>query len=307
MRLIFTTFVAIVGIATAPLAATFGPLVEANELANALNEKQPVLLDIRNDGYADSHVDGALWAPYKLFRGTKDNPGGLMDLAALEEHLEKLGLEQDEPIVVISEGNTDTDFGAAARVYWTLKSTGFTDLSILNGGRIAWRDANLPLNNTPETAVPSQLDLEFDTTWLADTQHVSSVVKGETSGLLVDARLPEFFAGDKAHGAAKRPGTLPGAINQSYATFFENGAAAISTPTDVSALKASLGIKGNEEVISFCNTGHWAATHWFALSELANVENAKLYAGSMVEYSNADLPMENTPGVLKNLLRQIGL
>jgi len=306
MRLILTTLVAIVGIATAPLAATFGPLVEADDLANALDTKQPVLLDIRNDGYADSHVDGALWAPYKLFRGTKDNPGGLMDLAVLEEHLEKLGLEQDEPIVIISEGNTDTDFGAAARVYWTLKSTGFTDLSILNGGRIAWRDANLPLNNTFETAVPSQLDLEFDTTWLADTQHVSSVVKGENSGLLVDARLPEFFAGDKAHGAAKRPGTLPGAVNQSYATFFENGAAAISTPTDISALKASLGIKGDEEVISFCNTGHWAATHWFALSELANVENAKLYAGSMVEYSNADLPMENTPGVFKNLLRQIG-
>lgn len=306
MRLILTTLVAIVGIATAPLAATFGPLVEANDLANALDAKQPVLLDIRNDGYADSHVDGALWAPYKLFRGTKDNPGGLMDLAVLEEHLEKLGLEQDEPIVIISEGNTDTDFGAAARVYWTLKSTGFTDLSILNGGRIAWRNANLPLNNTLETAVPSQLNLEFDTTWLADTQHVSSVVKGENSGLLVDARLPEFFAGDKAHGAAKRPGTLPGAINQSYATFFENGAAAISTPTDISALKASLGIKGDEEVISFCNTGHWAATHWFALSELADVENAKLYAGSMVEYSNADLPMENTPGVFKNLLRQIG-
>ncbi|WP_341246308.1 sulfurtransferase [Nereida ignava] len=306
MRLILTTLVAIVGIATAPLAATFGPLVEADDLANALDTKQPVLLDIRNDGYADSHVDGALWAPYKLFRGTKDNPGGLMDLAVLEEHLEKLGLEQDEPIVIISEGNTDTDFGAAARVYWTLKSTGFTDLSILNGGRIAWRDANLPLNNTFETAVPSQLNLEFDTTWLADTQHVSSVVKGENSGLLIDARLPEFFAGDKAHGAAKRPGTLPGAVNQSYATFFENGAAAISTPTDISALKASLGIKGDEEVISFCNTGHWAATHWFALSELANVENAKLYAGSMVEYSNADLPMENTPGVFKNLLRQIG-
>ena len=306
MRLILTTLVAIVGIATAPLAATFGPLVEADDLANALDTKQPVLLDIRNDGYADSHVDGALWAPYKLFRGTKDNPGGLMDLAVLEEHLEKLGLEQDEPIVIISEGNTDTDFGAAARVYWTLKSTGFTDLSILNGGRIAWRDANLPLNNTFETAVPSQLNLEFDTTWLADTQHVSSVVKGENSGLLVDARLPEFFAGDKAHGAAKRPGTLPGAVNQSYATFFENGAAAISTPTDISALKASLGIKGDEEVISFCNTGHWAAIHWFALSELANVENAKLYAGSMVEYSNADLPMENTPGVFKNLLRQIG-
>ena len=306
MKFILTTLVAIVSIASAPLAATFGPLVEADELAGALDKEQPILLDIRNSGYEDSHVDGALWAPYKLFRGTKENPGGLMDLTVLEGQLEKLGLEQDDPIVIISEGNTDTDFGAAARVYWTLKSTGFRDLSILNGGRIAWRDEKLPLNNTLETAVPSQLDLEFDTTWLADTQHVSSVVKGETSGLLVDARLPEFFVGDKAHGAAKRPGTLPGAVNQSYSTFFENGAATISTPADVSALKATLGIKGGEEVISFCNTGHWAATHWFALSELAGVENAKLYAGSMVEYSNADLPMQNTPGVFKNLLRQIG-
>jgi thiosulfate/3-mercaptopyruvate sulfurtransferase len=71
-------------------------------------------------------------------------------------------------------------------------------------------------------------------------------------------------------------------------------------------LKSALGLEGDEEVISFCNTGHWAATHWFALSELAGIENSKLYAASMVEYSNFDLPMENTPGIFKNLLRQIG-
>ena len=306
MKLSLSIFATIVGIATAPFAATFGPLVEARDLAAAINQVQPVLLDIRNKGYEDSHVDGALWAPYKLFRGPKENPGALVDVKVLEQNLEQLGLKQDAPIVIISEGDTNTDFGAAARVYWTLKSTGFKDLSILNGGRIAWRDAKLPLNNNAETAIPSQLDLEFNTTWLADTKHVASVVKGEASGLLVDARLPAFFAGDKSHGAAKRPGTLPGAVNQSYAVFFEKDAAAISKPTDVAALKASLGIKGDEEVISFCNTGHWAATHWFALSELAQVENAKLYAGSMVEYSNADLPMENTPGLFKNLLRQIG-
>ena len=306
MKLSLSIFATIVGIATAPFAATFGPLVEARDLAAAINQVQPVLLDIRNKGYEDSHVDGALWAPYKLFRGPKENPGALVDVKVLEQNLEQLGLKQDAPIVIISEGDTNTDFGAAARVYWTLKSTGFKDLSILNGGRIAWRDAKLPLNNNAETAIPSQLDLEFNSAWLADTKHVASVVKGEASGLLVDARLPAFFAGDKSHGAAKRPGTLPGAVNQSYAVFFEKDAAAISKPTDVAALKASLGIKGDEEVISFCNTGHWAATHWFALSELAQVENAKLYAGSMVEYSNADLPMENTPGLFKNLLRQIG-
>ena len=83
MKFILTTLVAIVSIASAPLAATFGPLVEADELAGALDKEQPILLDIRNSGYEDSHVDGALWAPYKLFRGTKENPGGLMDLTVL--------------------------------------------------------------------------------------------------------------------------------------------------------------------------------------------------------------------------------
>jgi thiosulfate/3-mercaptopyruvate sulfurtransferase len=307
MKLSLSIIATSLGIATAPLASTFGPLVEANDLAKALETEQPVLLDIRNKGYDDSHVDGALWAPYKLFRGTKENPGALVNINELEQHLEQLGLQQNEPIVIISEGDSNTDFGAAARVYWTLKSTGFQDLSILNGGRVAWRDAKLPLNNTPETAEASQLELEFDTKWSVDTQQVSSIVGGESSSILVDARLPEFFEGNKAHGAAKRPGTLPGAINQSYAVFFEDDAATITKPADSAAVKASLGIKGDEEVVSFCNTGHWAATQWFALSELAGVENAKLYAGSMVEYSNADLPMENTPGMFKNFLRQIGL
>jgi len=36
MKFILTTLVAIVSIASAPLAATFGPLVEADELAGAL-------------------------------------------------------------------------------------------------------------------------------------------------------------------------------------------------------------------------------------------------------------------------------
>jgi len=38
---------------------------------------------------------------------------------------------------------------------------------------------------------------------------------------------------------------------------------------------------------------------------VAGFENVKLYPGSMVEYSNLDLPMENTPGVFKNLLNSL--
>jgi len=48
MKLSLSIIATSLAIATAPLASTFGPLVEANDLAQALETEQPVLLDIRN-------------------------------------------------------------------------------------------------------------------------------------------------------------------------------------------------------------------------------------------------------------------
>jgi thiosulfate/3-mercaptopyruvate sulfurtransferase len=50
--------------------------------------------------------------------------------------------------------------------------------------------------------------------------------------------------------------------------------------------------------VSFCNTGHWAAINWFALSELAGVENTRLYAESVVEWTQAGYPLMNQPSRL---------
>lgn len=300
MKTLLSAIALVVGFVTAASATTFQPLVGSQELAASLKTTQPVLLDIRAEGYEEGHVDDAISAPYGLFRGPKENPGQVVDVEQLEETFEKLGLKLDDTIVVISDGKTSTDFGAAARVYWTLKSTGFTDLAILNGGHAAWTNAGFAISKETKVLEPTELDLTFDEKWLADTQQVASVVAGETSAVLVDARLSEFYEGKKAHKAAKQPGTLPGAINHAFTTFFEKDAPAISKISDPKALKATLGVEEGKEVISFCNTGHWAATHWFAVSELAGVKNAKLYAGSMVEYSNSSLPMENVPGAEKN-------
>ena len=43
------------------------------------------------------------------------------------------------------------------------------------------------------------------------------------------------------------------------------------------------------------NTGHWAATNWFVLSEVAEIQDVKLYAESLVEWSALNKPMENVP------------
>lgn len=292
--------------AGAALAAGLDPVITPAELTAALARTDPVILDIRGEAYGNGHIEGAIDAPYGLFRGPADNPGQLVPEDRLEAIYEKLGLDPQRQIVIVSQGDTNSDFGASARVYWTLKSSGFTALSILNGGATTWANVGLPLTKEAVQPVPTELDITWNNAWTAATDAVARVTSGESEAVLVDARPAEFFEGKAAHDVAERPGTLPGAKNLSHTTFFRPGATAIGAIEDVDALKTRLGIDEGEEVVSFCNTGHWAATDWFALSELAGIENVKLYPGSMVEYSKTDHEMANVPGLFQNLLNQFG-
>lgn len=47
------------------------------------------------------------------------------------------------------------------------------------------------------------------------------------------------------------------------------------------------------------------ATNWFALSELAGIDNVKLYPESMAGWSNAGYDMANVPGPVRSLWNQV--
>jgi len=92
------------------------------------------------------------------------------DVATLESSFETLGLELHRAIVIVPEGKNDTDLGAAARVYWTLKSSGFSDLSILHGGIAAWRRQNMAITADAVSPQPTELDIDFSNSWTAQTE-----------------------------------------------------------------------------------------------------------------------------------------
>jgi thiosulfate/3-mercaptopyruvate sulfurtransferase len=56
---------------------------------------------------------------------------------------------------MVSSGADETDFGAAARVYWTLEVLDPKELSDLNGGVAAWARAPLPQDNEPAAVAAS--------------------------------------------------------------------------------------------------------------------------------------------------------
>jgi len=280
------------------------PLVSPNDVPALSGNPEVRVIDIRAPkDYAQGHINGALNAPYGQWRGPATNPGELPELKELTALVQRLGLTPQTHAVVVSSGENDTDFGAAARVYWTLKVLGLEELSIVNGGMKAWSAAGLGLSTNVPTVAPSGFEPRFNTDLLVKQAQLVKDVDS-AKAVLVDARPASFFNGETRHVAAKTPGTLPGAVNVAHSVWFKPGTSEVIGAAQAKSVAAKFNLADSDkEIVSFCNTGHWAATNWFVLSELVGDKDVKLYAGSMVDWSRADqaLPMDNVPGRIKQL------
>jgi thiosulfate/3-mercaptopyruvate sulfurtransferase len=204
--------IVVIGLSAANAAAAgWSKLVTPAELSALIGAGQITVLDIRSPKpYRAGHIAGALNAPYGSWRGPKDNPGARLDNGRLTERLQSLGVEPGERVVVTYQGNSTTDFGAAARVYWTLKSAGLTEIAILNGGVSSWTAAGQGLSTDAVSAERSATDFSLSGEWLITREGVQDVLAGTRQSTMIDARPAAFWQGKAKHKAAERAGTLEG-------------------------------------------------------------------------------------------------
>ena len=281
-------------------AVTLTPIIDSFTLTDLIEDKSAKVLEIRSDenAYLEQHIPGSVYLSYQEFRGPETNPGELPELSKLAKALGSRGIQADDAVVIVHNGVTTTDFGAAARVYWTLKSVGFESLAILNGGFRAYQKDGFELVTGETTMSPVNPMLVFNPVWYADTAEVAKQVAGGGSAKLLDARLDDFYAGIAWHDAAARPGILPGADQFSFEAFFDTNTPLLKHSDEIVSIVTANGLN-QTGTISYCNTGHWAATNWFVLSEVAQVDGVRLYPESMVEWSALNKPMENVPTSLQ--------
>jgi thiosulfate/3-mercaptopyruvate sulfurtransferase len=285
------------------------PLVMPAELAAKLGDARLRIVDIREDKidgkftYELGHIAGAQHAPYAKWRGPAENPGKLPTAEALTALIQPLGIDRTTPVIVVYEGKDSTDFGSAARVYWTLKAAGVSTLSVLNGGMTAWRATGLPVSTETSARSPSGFQVALDPRLIATRDEVAQAVSNRSARLL-DTRPAAYFAGETRHTAAKTPGTIVGAKNVSHEVWFTKDAKLLPA-NDIKRVAQQVGVHTDQPTISFCNTGQWAATNWFVLSELLGHENVKLYPESVVDWSNAGLAMDNVPSRLQQFWMQL--
>ena len=286
------------------MAAHAQPLMSPAELAAAQQtQPAPVVIDIREPKlYAEGHIPGALSAPYGKWRGPATNPGELPDISKLTTLVQSLGLTPATHAVVVSTGADATDFGAMARVYWSLKVLGLKDLSIVNGGMKSWVADGKPTSKDVPQVAASNYQPTLDESLIATRDQVRNHVD-LSNAALVDSRPDAFYLGQTRAPAAKVSGTLPGAQQLDFNQWFVKGTAQFVDSNTAKQIAEKITRKDGQDTVAFCNTGHWAATDWFGLSEVAGLPNVKLYAGSMVDWTQQpDAPaMQNQPSRAESL------
>ena len=135
--------------------------------------QQIVVIDVRigcAPVYDGGHIPGAVHSDYDK-AGWRVSRNGVLqppNKAELEKLIGETGIDEDSHVIVVPAGVSATDFGAAARVYWTLKVAGHPAVSILDGGFAAWQAAAYPVDSGKTVPTPKIFTLRFDEGLLAE-------------------------------------------------------------------------------------------------------------------------------------------
>lgn len=270
------------------------------------NQGKPgvVLLDVRDAKAFDAgHIPGAVNSPYggktgwrtdKIIGPDKEKDvvkGILPPTDYMEKLISAAGVNNDSHVVVIVAGTNAADIGSATRVYWTFNVLGHDNVSILNGGLVAWTsDKANPMEKGPVTASPSAFKAKLDTKFLATADDVRMAAK---SGNLIDSRPTDQFLGITKSGDVTRFGHVPGATQLPGLWVTQNNKGLFRDKSEIEKLYAYTKAPTADGTVTYCNTGHWASLGWFVDYAIMGKKNAKMYDASMAEWSRLDnAPME---------------
>jgi thiosulfate/3-mercaptopyruvate sulfurtransferase len=187
--------------------------------------------------------------------------------------------------VLVPPGANSTDMGIGTRVYWTFKVLGHDNVSLLDGGMAAYTKDKA---NKLETGAARPAEKVFKINLRSDMIATADDIKKAQAGgniLLVDNRPEDQFVGINRHPRATASGTLAGARNLPNAWLTVNGMGHFRGKSELEKLYKVANVPTAGEQINFCNTGHWASIGWFVSSELLGNKKARIYDGSMVEWT----------------------
>jgi thiosulfate/3-mercaptopyruvate sulfurtransferase len=280
-------------------------LVSTGWLAAHLDDPNVRIVDVRwylldkdrtgRSEYMRGHIPGALFLDIETDlsspRGMGPGRHPLPSPTAFAEVAARTGIGAATHVVAYDDRGGAT----AARLWWLLCYFGHEQVSLLDGGIVAWIAQGHPLQTElPPPPSRASFVARPQSDRVVDRRLVDAL-RQHPRGLVLDSRVPERYEG-KLEPIDPKPGHIPGAKNAPL------GGNLISPDDprflDPGALRArytALGADKAERVVAYCGSGVNACQTLFAM-QLAGIANALLYEGSWSDWSSEpDAPVALGP------------
>ena len=228
--------------------------------------------------YADGHVPGAVFIDLikELSDPATDIPFMMPPADRFAEILGEYGVDDDSAVVFYNDGFPMW----ATRAWWMLRSIGFDNTAVLDGGWGKWESEERPISREagdyPEGSLSAAPRPEF---WASKDDMLEIVERGDVC--TINALAPAVYTGEKNQYG--RPGHIPGSHNIFYGDLIDPDSGAFRAPDDVRDKFDAVGALGDGRVITYCGGGISATMDALMLYQLGQ-QDVAVYDGSMSEW-----------------------
>lgn len=231
--------------------------------------------------YRDAHIPGARFFDIDAIADTRsDLPHMAPQPELFISRLRAMGIGDGHQVVVYDSA----DVHSAARVWWTFRLMGKTDVAMLDGGLAKWRAEGRPVEDMAPITRDRHMTVQRQAALVRDVTQVAAAAKlGDH--VIIDARSPARFRGDEPEPRpGLRAGHIPGARNVPLGQIY-NADGTMKSPDALRAAFQAAGVDLSRPAITTCGSGITAASLALALERIGK-RDWSLYDGSWTEWGS---------------------
>ncbi|MDH6251697.1 thiosulfate/3-mercaptopyruvate sulfurtransferase [Chryseobacterium sp. H1D6B] len=266
------------------------PIISVSELKENFQNTNLIILDARAgkemyQNYLEKHIKGARFIDLDkdlAAIGEDAAFGGrhpLPNVQKFGETLSKLGIAENSWIVIYDDKN---GANAAARAWWMLRSFGFENVQVLDGGIQSAEKKGLEFSSGEEIFEKASVIKKAN--WLLPTSNIEDVeneIENNTA-VVIDVRDEYRYKGE-SEPIDLVAGHIPGAVNIPFSENLDEEGNFLKP--EILKEKYIKLLQGNpEKLIIHCGSGV-TACHTVLALDYAGFQIPNLYVGSWSEWS----------------------
>jgi thiosulfate/3-mercaptopyruvate sulfurtransferase len=263
-------------------------IIDATEAKDWI-KKGATVLDVRPYPlWLLGHAPGAVWVSWKRFTFSERYRRGklLSDSAQLQSQLRRLGIDQDQPVVVVGHPQRCFYFGEDGRIVWMLRTLGHGATAWVDGGQKALTEVGVSRVLGLVSPQSGDFTVRRTSTWLTEKEELQG--KLDTSIQIIDSREAREYQGKTPYGES-RGGHLPRAVHFYFKDCL-NPQGQLKPQSELLAVLQGLGVDPHCPTVVYCTGGVRSAFLTGVLQQLG-FRDVKNYPGSTWEWSATGYPL----------------